>query len=144
MINEEKVILMTKASLYEKKEKKKSLKIMKYFRYDYISMQLLSGWFFGTLSFLLCFGLWGVCNMEYLMDNLHMMDLESFGRNLIMLYIGAILAYLCILLGISIYRYQMAKKSVGSYLKILHKISNVYAQEETPAAVVKNNGGKNA
>lgn len=142
MINEEKVILMTKASLYEEKEKKKSLKIMKYFRYDYISIQLLSGWFFGTISFLLCFGLWVVCNMEYLMNNLHKMDLESFGLNLLLMYVCGMLAYLCILCGVSIYRYQMAKKSVSSYQKILWKISNVYAQEEKPATVVKNNGGR--
>ena len=41
MINEEKVILMTRASLYEEKQKKKALKISKYFRHDYISLQLL-------------------------------------------------------------------------------------------------------
>lgn len=142
MINEEKVILMTKASLYEQKEKKKSLKITKYFRYDYISMQVLSGWFFGTLSFLLCFGLWVLCNMEYLMENLHKMDLESFGLNLLFMYVCAMLGYLCILCGLSIYRYQMAKKSVGSYLKVLWKISNVYEQEEKPGTAVKNNGGR--
>ena len=45
MINEEKVILMTRASLYEEKQKKKALKISKYFRHDYISLQLLTGWF---------------------------------------------------------------------------------------------------
>ena len=54
MINEEKVVLMTKASLCEAKETKKKLKIAGYFRHDYISLQLLSGWFF-------CYGqLWAL------------------------------------------------------------------------------------
>ena len=56
MINEEKVILMTQASLYENKEKKRNLKITRYFRHDYISVQLLAGWFFVTLCFLLVVG----------------------------------------------------------------------------------------
>ena len=86
MINEEKVVLMTKASLCEAKETKKKLKIAGYFRHDYISLQLLSGWFFATVSFGLCAALWAFCNMEYLLDNLHKMDLRNFGLTWILLY----------------------------------------------------------
>ena len=45
MINEEKVILMTHASLYENGEGKKQMKIADYYRHDYISVRLLLGWF---------------------------------------------------------------------------------------------------
>ena len=41
MINEEKVILMTHASLYENGEGKKQMKIADYYRHDYISVRLL-------------------------------------------------------------------------------------------------------
>ena len=37
MINEEKVVLMTRASIYEEKKGKEQLKISRYFRHDYIS-----------------------------------------------------------------------------------------------------------
>ncbi len=134
MINEEKVILMTKASLYEKKEDKKKLKITRYFRHDYISLQLLWGWFFMTVSFLLCVGLWGACNMEYLLDNIHKMDLESLGRTFLMLYAAVIAVYGCILYGVCSYRYHMAKKSVGGYSHTLQKISDIYAYEEKSTA----------
>lgn len=130
MINEEKVILMTKASLYEEKEGKKKLKIAGYFGHDYISLQMLCGWFFVTISFLLCLALWGVCNMEYLMDNLHKMDLKGFGMTLLLLYAGATAIYLCIIYGVCSYRYHMARKSVGSYSQVLRKILNIYAKEE--------------
>ena len=49
MINEEKVILMTHASLYENGEGKKQMKIADYYRHDYISVRLLLGWFWGTV-----------------------------------------------------------------------------------------------
>ena len=84
MINEEKVILMTRASLYEEKQKKKALKISKYFRHDYISVQLLAGWFFATVMLCTavrqCCG--AACHMEYLLENLHKMDLTGFRTDL--------------------------------------------------------------
>lgn len=134
MLNEEKVILMTRAALYEEKERGKKLKINKYFRHDYISLHLLFGWFFATVSFLLCVALWGVCNMEYLMGNIHKMDLKSFGMTLLLFYVLTVVVYACMLYGLYAYRYHMAKRSVNTYGHTLRKISEIYAQEEKNAA----------
>ena len=112
MINEEKVVLMTRASIYEEKKGKEQLKISRYFRNDYISLQILYGWFFMTVSFGLCLALWGVCNMEYLMDNLHKMDLKDFGLTMLLLYVLAVAVYMCILYGVCAYRYQDRKSVV--------------------------------
>lgn len=134
MINEEKVILMTRASLYEEKEGKKKLKISRYFRHDYISVQLLLGWFFATLSFGLCVALWGVCNMEYLMENLHKMDLKSFGMTMLLYYVLTVVVYACMLYAFYAYRYHTAKRSVNAYAHTLRKISDIYASEEKNTA----------
>lgn len=134
MINEEKVILMTRASLYEEKKGKEKLKISRYFRHDYISLQILCGWFFMTVSFALCVVLWGACHMEYLLDNLHKMNLENFGRNIILYYVSAAAVYLCVLYGVCSWRYHAAKKSVGSYTQTLRKLSEIYAQERRHVA----------
>ncbi len=130
MINEEKVILMTRAALFEEKTGKQQLKISKYFRHDYISLQILYGWFFVTVCFVLGAVLWGACHMEYLLDNLHKMDLKSFGLTVLFLYVLVAAVYLCILYGVCSYRYYMSKKSVGSYAQSLRKISDIYAQEK--------------
>lgn len=134
MLNEEKVILMTRAALYEEKKGKEQLKISRYFRHDYISLQLLCGWFFLTVSFVLCAVLWGACNMEYLLENLHKMDLKHFGMTVISLYVFITIVYICILYAVYTYRYYRAKKSVGAYLHTLQKISNIYAQEKKHVA----------
>lgn len=134
MINEEKVILMTRASLYEEKKGKENLKISRYFRHDYISLQILSGWFFVTVSFMLCAALWGACNMEYLLNNLHKMDVKQFGVTVITIYAVVTVIYLCILYGVCSYRYHMAKKSVNSYAHTLRKISDIYVRERRHAA----------
>ena len=41
MLNNEKIILMTKLSLYEQKNQKKEIKTSKYFRGDYMSLKML-------------------------------------------------------------------------------------------------------
>lgn len=142
MINEEKVILMTKASLYENKEKKRNLKIMKYFRHDYISVQLLTGWFFGTLCFLLGAVLWGACHMEYLMENLHKMDIQGFGMTVLVLYVAMIVVYLCILYGVYSYRYSQARRSVTGYMQTLQKISDIYEKEDSGETADHTDGGE--
>lgn len=131
MVNEEKVILMTKASVYEERLGKKDLQIVRYFRHDYISVNLLHGWFFSTICFALGLVLWGACRMEYLMNNLHKMDIKSFGLTVALLYILTVAVYSCVLYGICSYRYSMAKKSVGGYAHILKKLSDLYEQEES-------------
>lgn len=134
MVNEEKVILMTRAALYEEKSGKEHLKISNYFRHDYISLQILYGGFFATVCFVLGAVLWGACRMEYLLNNLHKMDLKSFGLTVMFLYVLVVAVYLCILYGVCSYRYYTAKKSVSSYAQSLRKISDIYAQERKRGA----------
>ena len=142
MINEEKVILMTQASLYENKEKKRNLKITRYFRHDYISVQLLAGWFFVTLCFLLAAVLWGACHMEYLMENLHKMDIQSFGLLVLAFYVVTVVVYLSVLYGVSSYRYSRAKRSVSEYMQTLQKISDIYEKEDSGETTEDTDGGK--
>ena len=67
--------------------------------------------------------------MEYLLDNLHKMDLRSFGLTILTVYVLVVAVYCCILYGLCSYRYYTAKKSVSSYAQSLRKISDIYAQE---------------
>lgn len=133
MINEEKVKLMTKAAIYEQKKGRASLKTTGYFRHDYISLELLKGWFFGSLVFALLAALWCAYHMEYLLNNIHKMDLKQFGLTAVVVYVAAIGIYLCILYGVCSYRYYKAHRSVNGYVHTLNKISDIYRQEEKGA-----------
>lgn len=135
MINEEKVKLMTKAAVYEQKAGRESLKITGYFRHDYISLELLKGWFFGSLAFALLAALWGAYHMEYLLNNIHKMDLKQFGLTAVAAYVAVVGVYMCILYGVYSYRYYKARKSVNGYVHTLSKISDIYRQEEKGADV---------
>lgn len=64
MLNEERVILMTKMASYEEGEGKRNMSLGRYFRGDYISIQLLRAFFSSTIAYLLGFGLYVLYDFE--------------------------------------------------------------------------------
>ena len=55
MLNEERVILMTRMVSYEKNEGKKNVKVGNYFRSDYIAVQILKWVICATIAFCIIF-----------------------------------------------------------------------------------------
>ena len=70
MINEEKVILMTKMASYEGHEGKKDISITHYFRGDYIGFQVLKSVIAATISFLAVFAVYVLYHFEDFMQHL--------------------------------------------------------------------------
>ncbi|MBD9157274.1 MAG: hypothetical protein EGQ17_03170 [Lachnospiraceae bacterium] len=96
MLNEEKIRLMTKAASFEAGEGKKALEMNRFYKGDYLSIHLIGAWISYTVAFCLCVGLWAFYKMEYLMTNLHKMDLAAFGKGLALLYLALLGIYLVI------------------------------------------------
>lgn len=129
MVNEEKIRLMTKAAAFESGEGKKALEMNRFFRGDYISLHLIGAWVSYTVAFMLCVGLWIFYKMEYLMTNLHKMDLASFGRGLVLLYVALLGIYLIIQYVVYSRRYQENRKKLAVYNHILKRIADIYQSE---------------
>ncbi|MCI8417834.1 MAG: hypothetical protein HFI33_10160 [Lachnospiraceae bacterium] len=129
MLNEEKIRLMTRAAAYEAHEGKKTIPINHYFRGDYISVNLIWSWVSYTLAFVLCAGIWAFKNMEYLMSNIHKMDLAAFSEQVITLYVAGLAIYLLITYVYYSWRYMKNRKSLAGYYQILKRISGIYDAE---------------
>lgn len=126
MINEEKVILMTRLASYELNEGKKDISIVNYFRGDYIGFQILKSVIAATISFFALFGIYAFYNFEELMQNIYKMDLLGFGKNVIILYLCAIGAYGVITYVFFTYKYNKAKKDLRNYYINLKKLAGMY------------------
>ena len=74
MLNEEKVILMTKLASYEKREGKANMSVSSYFRGDYISLHLLKAVIVSTISYFIGFGLYWLYYIEDLLENMYEID----------------------------------------------------------------------
>lgn len=127
MLNEERVILMTKMASYEGGGEK-SMSLGRYFRGDYISIQLLRAFFCSTIAFLLGFGLYVLYDFETLIADIYKMDLFIFAQNIIKWYAIFVVGYCVITYAICAYRYAQAKKSLKLYYHNLKKLDSLYRQ----------------
>ncbi len=126
MINEEKVILMTRLASYESNEGKKDISIVNYFKGDYIGFQILKSVIAATISFLAFFGVYVFYNFEELMQNIYKMDLLGFGKDVIILYLCTVGAYGVITYVLFTYKYNKAKKNLRNYYSNLKKLAGMY------------------
>ena len=132
MLNEEKIRLMTKAAAYEAGEGKKALAMNKYFRGDYISINLIMSWISFTIAFAVCVAVWALYHMEELRENVNTVDLPALGKQFVFLYLGALAVFQLIHYVIYHIRYQKNRKSLAGYHQILKQISHIYQTESKP------------
>lgn len=90
MLNEERVVLMTKMASYEAHEGKKCLAIGSYFRNDYIGWQVLKSIISATIAFVVVFAMYIFYDFEIFMTEIYKMDLLEFAKNVLFLYLGTV------------------------------------------------------
>ncbi len=130
MLNEERIILMTKLASYEKHEGKKSMAIGKFFRSDYITWNILKSIISGTIAFLAGAGLYLLYYFEDLMENLYQMDFVVLAQNVITFYVIFMLVYCLLTYAVYTARFVKAKKSIKRYYGKLKKLNAMYHQQE--------------
>ena len=124
MLNEEKIIRMTRLAVFEKNEGKKNLSIVNYYRNDYIGFHVLKSMIAVTISFVAVFALYIFYNFETLMNDIYKMDLMEFGKSIVIIYLCIAAAYGVITYVVYANRYNRAKKRLKRYyagLKALEK-----------------------
>ena len=126
MLNEDKIILMTKMASYEENEGKKDLATGRYFRSDYISLQLLKAIFCGTISFAIVIGIALLYDFDAFMKSLYEIDLIQTGKDLIVTYLITVGLYILIVYIVSAYRYDRARQNLKTYYGNLRRLSKYY------------------
>lgn len=126
MLNEERVKLMTRMASYEAGEGKKNMNIGKYFRGDYISMQVLKSIISATIAFAVCFAMYIFYDFERFMQDIYKMDLLQFAKQVLVAYVIVVVGYGVISALIYSNRYRKARKSLKKYYNNLRKLSGLY------------------
>lgn len=129
MLNQERVILMTKMASYEENEGKKNVAIGSYFRSDYISLQIIRSVINGTLAYFIVVGMYIFYDFEVFMQEIYNMDIMAFGKGMIVRYLIIVGSYTILSYIVFSYRYSKAKKSLKCYLNNLKKLSKSYERE---------------
>lgn len=125
MLNNEKIILMTKLALYEQGEGKKKIPVGKYFKSDYIGMRLLSSFVYITIGYVICLALWFVVNGEQVINKLMEGDVVSTLAGFVVSYVVVVFIYMIIAYIFYTYKFKSTRRSLKEYntkLKQLHAL----------------------
>lgn len=126
MLNEERIILMTKLASYEEHEGKKDGMIGSYFRSDYISMQVIGSLISGAIAFVICFAVYIFYDFEEFMQDIYKMDLFAFAQNVLTAFLLFVAGYGLISYVVYSVRYSKAKKKQKNYYNNLKKLLGMY------------------
>lgn len=128
MLNEERIILMTHMASYEKNEGKKNMAVGKFFRSDYITIQILKAILSATIVYGACFAVYILYQFEDFMENIYNMDLIGFAKNVLLYYAVTVIVYTIISYVVCSVRYAKAQKNLKSYYQSLKKLSSLYEE----------------
>ena len=130
MLNEERVILMTKLASYETNEGRKNVAIGNYFRSDYIGWQVLKSIISATIAFVVVFAMYIFYDFEIFMMDIYKMDLLEFGKKVLQIYLVVVGSYAVISYIVYAYRYSRARKSLRLYYMNLRKLASMYSHKQ--------------
>ena len=131
MLNEEKVILMTKMAAFIDREGKKNDAINSYFKSDYIGFNVLKSLISATIVFGVVVATYVLCNFETVLSNLYNTEnLLAIGRRYLIYYLLLVGVYSLVSYVIYSYRYTKMRKSMKAYYADLKKLARIYEKEQ--------------
>ncbi len=126
MINAERVKQMVKLESFDEKQKDKLMPVIKYFRVDYVGMHILRALLSITVATAIFLVLAGLANMEYLMENIHTMDLKEFIVAIVVRYVIITVIYTVIVAIYANFKYSESKTCVKGQRFRLKKLFQTY------------------
>ncbi len=115
MIDEKKVSLMTRLSIYEKNEGKEGLLLARYFETDYVRYNVLKTWVATTFAYWLGVAIYVLLNFETLLGKINDLDYFDVMYNMLGKYVLFEIAYFLFASFVYHMRYGLAKKGLIEY-----------------------------
>lgn len=141
MIDENKVRLMTKIAIYEKKEGNRNLMISKYYRSDYVRYNVLKTIIAATVAFWSIIGAYAFIKFDDLLAKVSDVDYFDVMYKLLGAYVFVCLGFFFFAQIVYSFRYSMAKPGLIKYNVNLKKLIEAYGgkkrrKKKSPTKVV--------
>lgn len=143
MLNVKKIRLMTEMARYEEGKGKEEMRIAKYFRSDYLGIALFKNFILASIGYAVVVLLVATYFSEYLLNNVHKMNLILLGVILVGSYIITITIYSVITYVKYSLKYSRAKRGVDAYDRKLEKLETLYRKEDEIKSQKQENRRKN-
>ena len=143
MLNVKKIRLMTEMARYEEGKGKEEMRISKYFCSDYLGIALFKNFILASIGYAVVVLLVAAYFSEYLLNNVHKMNLILLGVILVGSYIITITIYSVITYVKYSLKYSRAKRGVEAYDRKLEKLETLYRKEDEIKSQKQENRRKN-
>lgn len=130
MLNNQKIKKMHKLAVYESGVGKEDLAVSNYYRSDYIGLALIKNFFLTTIGYGILLMIYLGYKSEYLMANIHKMNLVLFAVKIIGIYVIMLVAYSILTYIYSSVKYSRAQAGIQEYYKGLTQMKKFYDREE--------------
>ncbi|MCH1982146.1 hypothetical protein MCG98_06150 [Ruminococcus sp. OA3] len=141
MLDQNRIRLMTNLARYEDGAGKEDLRISKYYRSDYIGIGLLKNFILTTIGYFLVWGAIIAYNMEYLLDNLHKVNMSVVILEFVIGYLLFLVLYSVVTYIRKRRRYEEARENVKNYYDGLNELARLYGQDEQRGKKKEPRGG---
>jgi hypothetical protein len=130
MLNNKKIRIMTKLALFEQRDGKEDIRMGKYYKTDYVRLQILKTIVSVTVGYLLILMLIGMYKAEYIISNLVTFNFIRIGQYILGFYIMLMTIFIAgSIIGYSL-KYDKSRKNLSKYYKSLKKLSSFYQDEK--------------
>lgn len=130
MLNDKKIRLMSKLAAFEQKEEKDALRMMKYYKVDYLRYEILKSVVSVSLAYMIILAMIALYHLEYLVANATSLDYREYLTKIIGGYILLLIVYIFgTMLGHSI-KYKQSRKKIRYYNHLLKILRSMYRKEE--------------
>lgn len=130
MINQDRVREMTRMAMLESGIGERELKISTYRRIDYVILQTVQGFLFGTV----CFGavclLWIGSKWDILNQYFANTDYQWLLHRVLLIYLIFLGGYLVLCAVTAVFRHKKCRERRDQYLRHLHRLNKYYQKEE--------------
>mgnify|MGYP004451491859 CR=1 FL=1 len=133
MLNEEKVILMTRIAMYKESLGREDLEKGRYFQSDYVKLNCLKTIVSSTVLFIVVAVAYIYYNLASIVEQLTEIDYLKLAGRLVGGYGAVCIAFALIAWALYTYRYMRAKPKLIRYNQDLKKLIEFYEREEGTA-----------
>lgn len=131
MLNEEKVILMTKMAAFIDREGKNNDAINSYFKSDYVAFNVIKSLISATIVFAVFIAAYVLYDFEKVLSDVYNTEnLIATGRRWLIYYLLLVGVYSLVSYVIYSYRYSKMRKSMKAYYADLKKLARIYEKEQ--------------
>ncbi len=129
MIDPKKIRLMTKLAIYEKQEGQEDISIGKYYRADYVRMNILKTILAVTFGYLLLVLMIVIYHLEFLLDKALVLNYALLGKKLLGYYLFLLIVYIgAVGVGYTV-SYARSRERLAKYYKMLGRLKKMEEQE---------------